>query len=689
MKKFSTLLLLSLCVFFVLPVSADEQKKEENQAFNYLADKFADVQMLRLYSPDFDKLSLRQKKLCYYLSEAGLSARDIIYDQNGKHNLLIRKVLDEIFDHYQGSQDAPEYLALKGYAQLFWFNNGQHSSYGNTKIIPNMSIESFGKLMALSPDAKWPIEKGKTYAQFFADLEKFIFNANYLPVHTAKGDGKDLIKESAVNFYGDGITQKEVETYYEKTINKNDSEPIMDGLNTKLVKKDGQIIARRYARNDLYGDALSKVVFWLEKAAVVADNCEQEHYLKLLADYLKEGDLKVFRQADIAWLRETKSPIDLILGFIETYADPLGKVGSFEAVLHIQDQDASKKMAVIAEYAPWFEKNSPIMDAHKKRDIKGINFTVVNTVIGVGDSSPQSPAAINLPNNEQVRESYGSKAVFLSNIKAASNAMDSGGVLEEFSYSKEHAQRSQKYSAEAYNLKVYFHEVLGHASGQIEAGVADPSETLKTYASRNEEFRADINAVYWIADPILIKMGLVSEEEHEDLYKAAYDDYFLNGAMLQMRRIEPGKTLQQTHMANRQAIALWAYDLGKEKNVVEKKVVDGKIYFVINDYLALREIFGVMLRESQRIKSQGDFEAAKHLFETYGTHLDPEVHKQVIQRTKKFNLANFAGFINPKLVLIYKDGRLVDIQLDYTQSFFEQMREYNKKYPYLPIDNSK
>ncbi|RMI13216.1 MAG: dihydrofolate reductase [Calditrichaeota bacterium] len=681
MKRQSVHFLLIGMVMVILqgcPQPAPPTEKE----FQYFAEQFADLRILRYQVPGFEDLTLQQKKLLYYLYQAGLSGRDIIWDQNYKYNLLVRHTLEAIVKHYQGDRDSEEFQKFMEYTKRVWFSNGIHHHYSYNKIMPEFSREYFAQLIHNSPGAQFPLQEGETVEDLIAKLTPILFDPEVAAKRVNQDPSVDMVVASANNYY-EGVTQKEVEEYYRRIIDPNDPHPISYGLNSKLVKENGRIVEKVWKVGGMYSPAIERIVYWLEKAVEVAENDQQRAVLQKLIEYYRTGDLRKFDEYNIAWVQDTLSRIDVINGFIEVYGDPLGYRGAYESVVFFKDLEASRRIAAISQNAQWFEDHSPIMEQHKRQKVKGVSARVVTVVGEAGDAAPSTPIGINLPNANWIRAEYGSKSVNLGNIVHAYN--ESGkhsGVLEEFAYSQEEIERARKYGTLASDLHTDMHEVIGHASGKLEPGVGTPKETLKNYASTLEEARADLVALYYILDPKLIEIGVMPSLE---VGKAAYDRYIRNGLMLQLRRLKPGEQLEEAHMRNRQLIARWVYEQGRGDNVIEKKVRDGKTYFVINDYEKLRELFGRLLREIQRIKSQGDYAAAQELVETYGVKVDPALHQEVLERYRKLNIAPYAGFIQPKLVPVMDGDRIVDVNIEYPEDFTEQMLEYGEKYSFLPV----
>ena len=647
-----------------------ESKKEQVEKFQYYAESFADIKILRYQIPDFDKLTLSQKKLVYFLAEAGKSGRDILYDQNYRHNLEIRKALDAIVKDYDGDKKSAEWTAFLTYTKRFWFSNGIHHHYSNSKHTPEFSKTYFEDLLqslglSLSEDAM----------QAIFDPEKDAKKVNL-------DESKGLLLGSATNFYDPDITLEEAEDYYEQIIDKDAERPISYGLNSKLIRDNsGRLAENVWKSNGMYGDAIDKVIFWLEKAVAVSENQPQRRGLELLIDYYQTGDLKIWDEYNIVWTGATEGDIDYINGFIEVYNDPLGYKGSFESIVQIKDFEASDRMKILSENAQWFEDNSPIMQEHKKDSVVGVSYKVVNVASETGDASPSTPIGVNLPNANWIRKEYGSKSVSLGNILHAYSQAGTKGFLDEFYYRDEEIAWAKKHGDLGDKIHTALHEVIGHASGQINPGVGTPKETLKNYAATLEEGRADLVGLYYIMDQKMIELGLIPSL---NVAKEQYSGYITNGLLTQLRRIEPGHDIEESHMRNRAWISAWCYEKGKSENVIEKIVKNEKTYFVINDFEKLRELFGQLLRETQRIKSEGDFEAAKKLVETFGVKVDPILHQEVLARAEKLKSAPYGGFINPELIpIINQNDSIIDIKVTYPNDFTEQMLYYSKNYSFL------
>lgn len=662
-----------------LLVGCNKEKTETTEVkdeapFEYVAEEFADIKVLRYQVPGWENLTLKEKELVYYLTQAGTAGRDIHWDQNYKHNLKIRKALENIYQNYNGDKSSADWKNFEIYLKRVWFSNGIHHHYSSDKIKPDFSKEYFNTLLA------------ETKSTLAPEIVEILFN-NVDAKKVNLDESKGLLGGSAVNFYDSGITDKEVEDFYKKKTSPDMSKPYSFGLNSKLVRNaNGQLEEKVWKSGGMYGAAIDKIVYWLEKAKSVAENKEQGDALGLLISYYKTGDLKTWDDYNIAWLKATKGNIDYISGFVEVYNDPLGYRGSYESIVQINDFDMSKKMAVVANNAQWFEDNSPLMDAHKKKNVVGVSYKVVVVAGESGDSSPSTPIGVNLPNADWIRADHGSKSVSLGNITDAYNKSGGSDKLKEFANDKEEIALEEKYGELAGKLHTALHEVVGHASGQINSGVGTPKETLKSYASTLEEGRADLVGLFYLYNPKLQELGLV--DDWKSVGKAAYDGYIRNGLMTQLIRLEPGANIEEAHMRNRQWVSAWVFEKGKKDNVIEKITRDGKTYFNITNYEKLHELFGQLLKETQRIKSEGDFKAGKALVENYGVKVDQAIHKEVLARNEKFKTPPYNGFINPVLVPeMDENGKIIDIKITQPKSFAEQMLNYSKDFGFLPLEN--
>lgn len=647
---------------------------EENDSnFVWNPEQFADIKILRYKINGWDKLSLQQKKLAYYLTQAGYSGRDIIWDQNYRHNLKIRRALENIVVNYKGDTASTDWKNFMIYTKKVWFANGLHHHYSMDKFMPDCSKEYFIRLMS------------ETKTELAPEVVEVIFNPAIDNKKVSLDPKSDLLLASASNFYGEDVTEKETQAFYLAKADKKNKQPVSHGLNSKLVRGANGLEEKVWKSGGMYGAAIDEIIKWLDLAVGVAENDGQAKALKLLIEYYKTGDLKTWDAYNIAWCEATDGDIDYINSFIEVYNDPLGYKGSYETIIQIRDFDASERMASVAKNAQWFEDNSTILPEHKKKEVVGVTYKVVEVAGESGDASPSTPIGVNLPNADWIRAAHGSKSVSLGNIIDAYSKASSSGMLEEFCYSKEEIERNKLYNDVSDKMHTALHEVIGHASGQLNPGIGTPNETLKNYASTLEEARADLVGLYYLLDQKLVNIKLLPSLEAG---KAAYDDYIRNGMMTQLIRLEPGKVIEEAHMRNRQLVAAWAYEKGKKENVVEKVVKDGKTYFVINNYEKLRTIFGELLMIIQKIKSEGDFKAGKSLVENYGVQVDPAIHKEVLARVEKLKLAPYSGFINPKLVPVTNAaGEITDIKVEYPKDFTEQMLDYAKRYSFLPSDN--
>lgn len=647
----------------------DSTAVTEADGFEYLAEQFADLKIIRYRIPGWDKLSAKQKELVYYLYEAGLSGRDMIWDQNYRHNLEIRKALETIMANYSGDKASDDWKNFEVYAKRVFFSNGIHHHYSMAKIPAEFSTEYLDQLLS------------ETGAVLSDEAKKAILDPEFDNKKVNLDPSKGLLKGSAVNLYAPDVTEAEVDAFYAAMVDKEDKEPISYGLNSRMEKDaDGNLMENVYKSGGLYGPAIDKVVYWLEKAAGVAENQAQGDALKLLIEYYKTGDLKIWDDYNIAWTKATEGDIDYIQGFVEVYNDPKGYRGSYESIVQIKDFDASERMKVLMDNVQWFEDNSSIMDEHKKANVVGVTYKVVNVAGEAGDASPSTPIGVNLPNANWIRATHGSKSVSLGNIVSAYAEAPSKGFSEEFIRTEELRARSKEHGKLAGKLHTALHEVVGHASGKLNDGVGTPKETLKSYASTLEEGRADLVALYFLMDSQLVEYGLMPSLE---VGMAEYDSYIRNGMMLQLRRLERGEQIEEAHMRNRQLVASWAYERGMEDNVIEKVEENGKTYFEVRDYEKLRVIFGELLREIQRIKSEGDYEAGQALVENYGVKVNADLHEEVLSRAEKLNSAPYGGFINPKLVPVMEGETITDVKVEYPADFTEQMLEYGKNYGYL------
>ena len=610
--------------------------------------------------------------------------RDILFDQNCRYNLAVRRTLEAITENYKGDRSSADYKAMEVYLKRVWFSNGIHHHYGEEKFVPGFSEEFFvSAVKGLDPNAV-PVRDGQTVDQFLAELVPVIFDPSVLSKRTVQSGDQDLILASANNYYGGGITQHEVEAFYDKMKDPKDETPISYGLNSRLVKEDGKIVEKVWKVGGLYTQAIEKIVAELQLAVPFAENENQKKVIETLISYYKTGDLKEFDAYAVLWVKDTVSEVDFINGFTETYGDPLGMKASWESTVNFVNKEATKRTIVISNNAQWFEDNSPVDSRFKKKEVKGVSAKVITVAMLGGDCYPATPIGINLPNADWIRKDHGSKSVTIENItEAYDKASQGSGFNEEFVWSDKEREAIKTYGFLTDNLHTDLHECLGHGSGQLLPGVA--SDALKAYSSTLEETRADLFGLYYIADPKLVELGLVPDAE---AYKAEYYKYIMNGLMSQLVRIELGKNVEEAHMRNRQLIAKWAFEQGKADNVIELKKKEGKTYVVVNDYAKLRELFGKLLAEVQRIKSEGDFAAGKKLVEDYAVKVDPELHAEVLKRYAALNLAPYKGFVNPVMKLVKNEkGEVTDVTLDYTEGYTQQMMRYGKEYSFLPTYN--
>jgi dipeptidyl-peptidase-3 len=674
-------LLLSFTLAGTLLFSCGNDKSKENQTelvvdqapFNYNVDQFADVKVLRYQIPGWENLTLKEQKLVYYLTEAGLSGRDIMWDQNYKHNLKIRKALESVYTTYNGDKTTEAWVAFEIYLKRVWFSNGIHHHYSNDKLKPDFSADYLKQLLA------------ETNTVLEGDAFDVIFNnVDAKKVNQAKGI--DNVALSAVNFYGEGVTTSDVVKFYAFKKSPDPTKPLSFGLNSQLVKENGVVTERVYKSGGLYGAAIDEIIKWLELAKGVAENDEQANALGLLIDYYKTGDLQTWDDYNVVWTAATEGNIDYINSFIEVYNDPIGYRGSYENYVQIKDFEMSKKMKVVSDNAQWFEDNSPLMASHKKEKVVGVTYKTVNVVGLAGDAHPSCAIGVNLPNANWIRAAVGSKSVSLGNIVDASNNSGNSDRLKEFVNDQEELELYEAYGELADKLHTALHEVVGHASGQLNPGVGETKETLKNYASTLEEGRADLVALYYQYDPKLQELGLVDDWKKAGM--AAYDSYIRNGLMTQLIRLNLGDDVEEAHMRNRQWISTWVLEKGAENTVIEKITRNGKTYFNINDYAKLHELFGQLLRETQRIKSEGDYKAVQALVEGYGVKVDQAIHAEVLERNKQFNSAPYSGFVNSVLVAkTNEEGDIIEVNVVQPETFVEQMLEYSKKYNFLPEVN--
>ena len=673
-----------MCALAVLTMLAACGTKQENTNVSvdynfYNVEQFADLQILRYKVTDFEKLTLSQKKLVYYLTEAALWGRDIYFDQNGKYNLAISRTLEAVYTDWKGDRESADFKAMELYLKRVWFSSGIHHHYGSEKFVPGFAENFFREAVKSVDAAKLPLKQGQTVEQLLDEICPVMFDPSIMKMRTNQADGEDLILTSAANFY-EGVTQQEAEDFYNKMKDTKDEAPISYGLNSKLVKRDGKIGEEVYKVGGLYSAAIEKIIYWLEKAEEVAETPEQLEVIKKLIEFYQTGDLKTFDDYTIAWVKDLNSQVDFVNGFTETYTDPLGMKGSWEALVNFKDMQATKRTETISSNAQWFEDNSPVDARFKKENVKGVTAKVITAAILAGDLYPATAIGINLPNSNWVRAQHGSKSVTIGNVTDAYNkAAHGNGFNEEFVLGETELDLINKYADTTDELHTDLHECLGHASGKLLPGV-DP-DALKAYGSTIEEGRADLFGLYYVANQKLVDLGLTP---NLDAYKAQYYTYMMNGLMTQLVRIEPGKNIEEAHMRNRSFIAHWAFEHGQKDKVVELVKRDGKTYVQINDYEKLRDLFGELLAEVQRIKSEGDFEAARQLVENYGVKVDPVLHQEVLERYAKLNLAPYKGFLNPKYDTVKDaDGNIIDVVVSYGETYPEQMLRYSRDYSVL------
>ena len=652
---------------------------ETDNEFQYIVDQFADLQILRYRVPGFENLSLQQKQLLYFLSEAALEGRDILFDQNGKYNLKIRKLLEAVYIHYKGNRDSGDFKALEVYLKRVWFSSGIYHHYATDKFLPDFSEDFLRDAVMHLDESLLPLNEGEKPANLCEELFPVIFDPKLMTKRVNQADGEDLVTTSAANYY-EGVTQQEVEDFYATQKNAGDPEPVMYGMNSRLVKVDGKIHEQVWKEDGMYGQAITKIVGWLEKACAVAENDQQKKVIELLIDFYRTGDLKVFDAYSIEWLKDTDSHLDFVNGFIESYGDPLGMKASWESIVNFKDTVATHRTEIISANAQWFENHSPVNPAFKKEQVKGVSAKVITAAILAGDLYPSTAIGINLPNSNWIRSVHGSKSVTIGNLTDAySQAMRGNGFREEFVDSQEDIDRLNKYEGITDDLHTDLHECLGHGSGKLLPGV-DP-DALKAHGATIEEARADLFGLYYLADEKMIELGIIPDRE---AYKAQYYSYMMNGLMTQLVRIEPGCNIEEAHMRNRQLIAAWALEQGRPDNVVELIKRNGKTFVQINDYEKLRVIFGRLLAEIQRIKSEGDYEAARTLVEQYAVKVDPTLHAEVLERYRSMHLAPYKGFVNPVYTAVTDEtGNITDVTISYEEGYTQQMLRYSRDYSNL------
>lgn len=684
--------LLFMLISLFLLAACNEGKKADTQTnggdgidstFEYKVDRFADIEILRYPVPGFNSLSLQQKELIYYLSQAALEGRDILWDQNNRYNLTIRRVCEGVYENYMGDKSSEEWRNFETYLKQIWMANGIHHHYSEDKIMPQFSQDFFVKLVKSVDPGRMPFRDGMAADETLNEILPVMFDPAVMPKRMSQTPGTDIVATSAVNFY-EGVTQKEVEDFYNAMKVPNDNTPVSYGLNSKVTKVDGVMTEQVWKLGGMYDKAIERIIGWLEKAANVAENDHQKQIIDELVSYYKTGNLKTFDDYSVKWVTDTVSRVDFINGFIETYTDPLGLKATWESMVNFKSIEASERTRIISENAQWFEDNSPIDDRFKKEEVKGVSAKVITAAILGGDTYPATPIGINLPNADWIRRDHGSKSVTIDNITFAyDKAAEGNGFKEEFMWSDAERGLTTKYGTLTDNLQTDLHECLGHGSGKLLPGVS--TDVLHAYASPLEETRADLFALYYLADPKLVELGLLPDGE---AYKAEYYSYIMNGAMTQLTRIQPGKQIEQAHMRNRATISNWIIEQGKADNVVELKERDGKTYVVVNDYDKLRAFFGQLLAEVQRIKSEGDFEAGKELIETYGVKVNPTLHAQVLSRYEALNIAPYKGFVNPVYKLVTdENGKITDVTISYDENYVDQQLRYSREYSVLPLKN--
>lgn len=653
-----------------------------SENFQYQTEQFADIKILRYQVPGFENLSLHQKELIYYLAEAARCGRDILFDQNNKNNLSIRRTMEAILKSYDGDRECEEFKSFTVYTKRVWFSNGIHHHYSMDKFMPKFSEEYFGEMLSNTNHELLPLLKGEDVVGLISRLVPVLFDEEVDAKRVVLDPDLDLIQDSANNYY-EAVCEKEVEDFYAKMDKGDPERPISAGLNSKLVKEDGKLIEKTWKVGGMYTEAIEKIVFWLEKAIPVADSdLQKESLIKLVAFY-KTGDLKTFDEYSILWVKDLDAHIDVVNGFIEVYGDALAVKASWESIVNFKDIEATKRAVIISDNAQWFEDHSPVDERFKKDEVKGVSAKVITVAMLGGDCHPATPIGVNLPNAEWIRKEHGSKSVTIDNITNAYHQSSlKGGMVEEFAFSKEEVARAKEHGYLGGNLHTDLHECLGHGSGQLLTGVG--MDALKNYHSTLEEARADLFALYYMMDPKMVELTLMP---NLDVAKAEYDGYIRNGLITQLTRIELGKDIEESHMRNRQLIAKCVFEKGESDKVVEKVQKDGKTYFVVSDYQKLRVLFGDLLKEVQRIKSEGDFVAGKALVEDYAVKVDTVLHKEVKERFEKLNLAAYAGFINPDYHPEMEGGKIVDVKISYPIDFTKQMLEYGERYSFLPHIN--
>ena len=667
---------------FAAGMTACGEKKgpAAEKANDWVVDRFDDIRVLRYEVPGFEELTLPEKKLVYYLNEAALCGRDILFDQNFRYNLPLRRTLEAIYADYPGDRTTPQWAAFEKYLKKVWFANGVHHHYSNDKFTPEFSEAYFDSLVMVTPAESFPQDFG-TMVELMTVVKPVMFNPALYHKRLEQSAGQDMLAASSMNYYR-GVSQKEAEAFYAAMAVPGDATPVSYGLNSQLVKEDGKLVEKVWRVGGMYSPAIEKIVFWLEKAAEVAEPHQRET-IGALISYYRSGDLKEFDRFNILWVQDTVSRVDFVNGFTETYGDPLGYKASWEGLVNFRNEEATRRTQAISEAAQWFEDHSPVDDRYKKKKVKGVSAKVITAAILGGDCYPATPIGINLPNADWIRKDYGSKSVTIQNITDAyDEAAKGNGFQEEFVLREEDRERMRQYGSLGDNLHTDLHECLGHGSGQLAPGVK--GDELKNYGSTLEEARADLFALYYLADPKLVELGVVPSDE---VAKAEYAHYVMNGLMTQLTRIKPGKDVEEAHMRNRKLISEWCYEKGRADNVIELVEQNGKTYVVVNDFGKLRALFGDLLREIQRIKSEGDFAAGRDLVETYGVKVDPKLHAEVLERYARLRLEPYAGFINPVYKPVMENGEIIDIKIEYPTDYPAQMMEYSRNYSFLPSRN--
>ena len=667
---------------FAAGMTACGEKKgpAAEKANDWVVDRFDDIRVLRYEVPGFEELTLPEKKLVYYLNEAALCGRDILFDQNFRYNLPLRRTLEAIYADYPGDRTTPQWAAFEKYLKKVWFANGVHHHYSNDKFTPEFSEAYFDSLVMVTPAESFPQDFG-TMAELMTVVKPVMFNPALYHKRLDQTAGQDMLAASSMNYYR-GVSQKEAEAFYAAMAVPGDATPVSYGLNSQLVKEDGKLVEKVWRVGGMYSPAIEKIVFWLEKAAEVAEPHQRET-IGALISYYRSGDLKEFDRFNILWVQDTVSRVDFVNGFTETYGDPLGYKASWEGLVNFRNEEATRRTQAISEAAQWFEDHSPVDDRYKKKKVKGVSAKVITAAILGGDCYPATPIGINLPNADWIRKDYGSKSVTIQNITDAyDEAAKGNGFQEEFVLREEDRERMRQYGSLGDNLHTDLHECLGHGSGQLAPGVK--GDELKNYGSTLEEARADLFALYYLADPKLVELGVVPSDE---VAKAEYAHYVMNGLMTQLTRIKPGKDVEEAHMRNRKLISEWCYEKGRADNVIELVEQNGKTYVVVNDFGKLRALLGDLLREIQRIKSEGDFAAGRDLVETYGVKVDPKLHAEVLERYARLRLEPYAGFINPVYKPVMENGEIIDIKIEYPTDYPAQMMEYSRNYSFLPSRN--